>query len=191
MQAMESMKFFNSPGFMVARRAYAELNWDEQKNALHKSMRDISRVLSVFNDETNRLLLDCTPNFVDGLDSIDFSGQEVLENARPFVRKSNFVIACRPDKKYQWRLYYINRVSGSVLDPSTYLKLAMDSPNNLPIPIMCTSSFQLMAESFKPVDLPLYELDLIQLERVSNDFSRALQFALRHRLKRHLMHCML
>jgi len=151
---------------------------------LLQAMREISQVLAVYDEQSYELLLDCKPSRRDG--EWVYNGEKIIENCRPFLRPTNFVVACRPDKNYQWRFFYVNQVSGAVLDPTTYLKLSMDSPHSLPLPIMSTQSLELMAGAKAPIDLPLYEVDFILLERLSRSWSRAIRFALRHRLQRYL-----
>ena len=186
MQAIATMSFFVPQALRSgASRARAKDQPSSNQAALG-AMRQMSRVLAVFNDQNNKLLLDCKTSLNEYKDGLLFTGEEVVENCRPFLRPSNFVIACRPDKNYRWRFYYVNRVSGSVLDPTTYLKLVMDSPGDMPLPVMSTESFNVLYNAQQPIDLDLFELDFFMLERLSKPFSRALQFALRHRLKRYL-----
>lgn len=140
----------------------------------------------VRDDGSDELYWNCKPNFTKSFDSIELQGERVVSHGRGFLRPSNLIISCDTENQYRWQLYYFNHQSGTVLDPSTYLKMTLNSPRDVSLPILTLSSLQKLASSKGVCDIALMEFDFLTMARGSTQYSRALQFALRHRLLRML-----
>lgn len=146
---------------------------------------DLCQSLAVVRDDgSDQLYWNCRPNFTENFETFELQGDLMVEHCRGFIRPSNMIISCEPDEQYRWRLYYFNKQNGTVLDPSIYLKLIMENPRDISIPVLTLSSLQQLVASKGRFDLTLMEFDFLTMVRCSNNFSRALQFALRHRLRR-------
>ncbi|BFM06269.1 hypothetical protein GCM10025791_08360 [Halioxenophilus aromaticivorans] len=153
------------------------------------TLGDLCQSLAVVRDDgSDELYWDCKPNFSDGYENVELHGELVVNRCRSFLRPSNMVISCFPQEQYQWRLFYFNQQTGSMLDPSVYLKLIMDNPRDISIPVLTHSALRTLVHSKTPCELPLMEFDFLTMSQQATTFSRALQFALRHRLRRLLKH---
>ncbi len=153
------------------------------------TLGELCQSLAVVRDDCNeQLYWNCKPNFSKEFDNVELNGELMVDHCRGFLRPSNMIISCVPSKRYRWRLFYFNQQTGSTLDPSIYLKLMMDNPRDISIPVLTQSALSTLVSSKEPCDLPLMEFDFLTMSRRSNNFSRVLQFALRHRLRRLLKH---
>lgn len=148
----------------------------------------LTQTLALFRDDgQDNLMMDCRPLLCRRGRELELHGNSVVEHCRQYLRPSNLVIVSRPDKGFQSRIFYVNRQTGAVLDPTTYLKLSMDSPRDISIPVLALSTLQAMVASQVAQDLPLLELDFVKMVRDHKDYSRTLQYALRHRLRRFIL----
>lgn len=158
----------------------------EQVNSLLAAINSLTAVLAVVvDDEDGRLLLGSEINLAMRAKSLELCGTQVIDNCLPFLRNSNFSITM--SNTGDWSIRYKNVKTGEEYEPSAYLRLAMDNPRAIPLPILSFASLKSLVNKGGDSVMPLYELDFYALVSSGVDYSRALQFAMRHRLRRYLL----
>jgi len=152
------------------------------------TIKSLSHTFAIVRDDgSDELLWNCQLKTSSAFNTIEMRGQSVVEQCRGLLRASNMVITCNPQQGYTWQLHYLNHITGATLDPSTYLKLSLDRPQDITLPVLRLSSLQSLIESPTTCHLPLLEFDFLSLSKLTHNFSRTLQFAMRQRLRRYLI----